>query len=183
MLSLFRSEEEVGLYGAAAAITAALMLLPLAYRTAVFPPMSRLYATSRPAMQTLFDRSFKYLIILALPMAVGTILLADPFITLVYEGGFAPSAAVLRVLMLPTVIIFANVLNARLLVVSNNQWVIARSLMVSLVVNVLLNLILVPICGVMGVSYARLVSTMVIFGLNFVFLYRHVYPFNPLPLL
>jgi len=183
LLSFFHTESVVGIYSAAASITMALMILPQAYRTAVFAPMSRLYATSRQALEWLYNESFRYLMFLALPITGGVILLAKPLTAALYSPEFIEAVSVLQVLMIPTALLFANILNARLLIVADRQWVVARNFIVSLMVNVTFNLWLTPRWGATGVAWARLASSAILFSFNYLYVFRHIYRFNPFPTL
>jgi O-antigen/teichoic acid export membrane protein len=183
LLSRLADEYQVGLYGGATTVVAALALIPFAFRTAVFPVMSRLYATAPDALGRLYDQSLKYLVLLGLPMAVGVTMLAPDIVSLVFGRQFAPSAPVLQILVWYLFLIFINVLNSRLLVVSDRQRTIAIFLLLGLIVNVALNMVLIPGWGAAGAAIARVVSTFVLFVVSVGFVFHHVYRFNPLPLL
>lgn len=183
LLSRLGDEYQVGLYGAATTVVAALVLIPFAFRTAIFPVMSRLYATSPDALRRLYDQSFKYLLLAGLPIAAGVTMLASDIVTLVFGGRFAPTASVLQILVWSLFLIFLNVLNSRLLVVTDQQRTIAVFLLLSLGVNVALNLFLIPQWGAAGAAVARAGSTFALFAVSAVFVFRRIYRFNPLPLL
>ncbi len=183
LLSRLRDEYQVGLYGAASTVVSALILIPTAFQTAVFPVMSRLYATAPAALERLYDQSLKYLLLAGLPIAVGVTVLASDIVTLAFGRQFAPGASVLQILVWALFLIFLNVPNARLLVVTDQQRIIAVFLLTSLTINVVLNLLLIPRWGAAGSASARVISTSVLFVVIAQFVYRHVYRFNPLPFL
>jgi O-antigen/teichoic acid export membrane protein len=183
LLSRLRDEYQVGLYGAASTVVSALILIPTAFQTAVFPVMSRLYATAPAALERLYDQSLKYLLLAGLPIAVGVTVLASDIVTLAFGRQFAPGASVLQILVWALFLIFLNVPNARLLVVTDQQRIIAVFLLTSLTINVVLNLLLIPRWGAAGSATARVISTSVLFVVIAQFVYRHVYRFNPLPFL
>lgn len=182
-LSRLRNEHQVGLYGAANTVISALLLIPLAFQTAIFPVMSRLYTTAPDVLGRLYDQSFKYLLLAGLPIAVGVTALASDIVTLAFGEQFGPSTIVLQILVWSLFLIFLNVPNARLLVVSDRQRVIAMFLLTSLTINVILNLLLIPLWGAAGSAVARVISTSALFLVILTFVFRRVYRFNPLPML
>lgn len=183
LLSRLQDEYQVGLYGAASTVISALILIPFAFQTAVFPVMSRLYATAPTVLERLYDQSLKYLILAGLPIAVGVTMLASEIVMLAFGSEFAPSARVLQILIWSLFLIFLNVPNSRLLVASDRQRTIAMFLLTSLTINVALNLLLIPRWGATGSALARVISTSVLFVMVARFIFRHVYRFNLLPLL
>lgn len=183
LLSRLRDEYQVGIYGAASTVTSALILIPFAFQTAVFPVMSRLYATAPVALERLYDQSLKYLLLAGLPIAVGVTMLAPDIVTLAFGRQFAASVPVLQILVWSLFLIFLNVPNSRMLVVSDQQRIIAVFLLTSLTLNTLLNLLLIPRWGAAGSGVARLMSTSVLFVVIAQYVFRNLYRFNPLPML
>lgn len=183
LLSRLQDEYQVGLYGAASTIISALVLIPFAFQTAVFPVMSRLYTTAPDALGRLYEQSFKYLLLAGLPVAVGVTILASDIVTLVFGAQFALSAPMLQILIWSLFLTFVSIPNSRLLIVSDQQRRTAMFLLLSLVINTALNLLLIPRWGATGSAVARVISTSVLFTVIAVFVFRHMYSFNPAPFL
>lgn len=178
LLSFFRPQAEVGLYSAAANLMLLVMLLPQAYRAALFAPLARLYHQSRPAAEALFTASFKYVLMLAAPLTVGGAVLAKPIMATLYGPEFLAGAVLLQWLMVPTAFLFLNVLYVRLMMVGNLQWLVARTLGWSLLVNVALNVVLVPGLGALGVAVARLVAGVLVSMTNLWVVRRRLLAFD-----
>jgi O-antigen/teichoic acid export membrane protein len=62
------------------------------------------------------------------------------------------------------------------MLVSNHQSQAALFLAGSMVVNMILNLLLVPWLGISGAATARLISALFFFLPNFLFVFRHIQP-------
>jgi len=77
-------------------------------------------------------------------------------------------------------LLFLHMPNARLMVISNNQSLIARFLVVTLGVNVVLNVVLIPRWGATGAAVARLASTSALAFLSYGFVYRRIYAYTPI---
>ena len=108
LLTIINGNEAVGLYNAAFGLMTALMFVPFVYVSAIFPMLSRLNVSSKELLKYSYETSFKYLLILGLPIAVGTTLLANPIILLIYKSGFTQSIVALQILIWSIPIIFIN---------------------------------------------------------------------------
>ena len=163
LISLLLTETDLGFYSAALTITLAISLASFAVRAAIYPVMSR-YAREAPdKLALLHAKANQYLLALALPIAAAVSLLAGPIIRLIFGEAFAPAAPVLRVSIWAAVFLLVNVPNARLLLIDNRQSAAAGLTAVSMTVNVVANLILIPIFGILGAAIARVLASAAFF--------------------
>ena len=165
VLSFLSTEEAIGLYGAATAVIVALGMIPQGYRIAILPVMSRYRQENPVQLTTLYQQSYKYMLILGLPLALATVLLAEDLIRLLYRSDLPAAIPTLQIMSIGVGLVFLNVLNARLLIVYNRQDLIARYLVVTTVLNVFINLLLAPQWGAIGAGIARVVSIITLFVL------------------
>lgn len=114
-------------------------------------------------MHYLYATSVKYLLLLALPLAAGTTVLASPILATIFGVSFETSVPIAQVLIWSLVPAFIHALNGRLLLADNREMLIVRLLMVSLAVNVVVNILLLPGWGATGAAIARVTSTLVVF--------------------
>lgn len=166
LLSVLSDERSVGLYSAAVTIVTALAMIPQGFRTAIYPVLARYQATDAKATLQLYAHSFKYLLLLALPMTLGAFLVADDIIRLVYRSDFAPSGAILRIAVWSLLAYSLNILNSRFLIVSERQDLVARFLLISLVSTIVLNVLLVPFSGAVGAAIVKSITAILLFSLN-----------------
>jgi O-antigen/teichoic acid export membrane protein len=145
-------------------------LIPNILFGAVFPVSSRLFATSKDTLRFLFERSLKYLLIFAIPLGVGTTLLASRFTPLVggQNTGFGPASAALQILVWSEVMIFINMAFSNQLNSINKQTVVTKQTALCAIVNVVLNLIAIPLFGYLGAC----VVTVLTEAVSTLFLYR-----------
>ena len=99
LLSLMQSNLAVGWYNAAYRIIELLLFVPGVYTVALFPVISNLHSSSKKNLEFLYKKSFKYLIILGLPIAALTTVLADKIILLLYKSAFTESILTLQILI------------------------------------------------------------------------------------
>jgi O-antigen/teichoic acid export membrane protein len=163
VISLMLGETQLGWYSAAQTILLAIGLMPAAFRSALYPLMSR-YNQSDPAkLAVLYEKASRYMLAIALPIAAGTAILAEPIISLIFGDQFAPAVPVLQISVWSVVFLFMNVPSARLLMVRNRQQSASLVTGASLLTNLVLNLWLVPIYGIIGAAVARLAASAMFF--------------------
>ena len=144
MLSFIKGDAVVGWYNAAYRMVLVLLFIPAAWSSAIFPVMSKFYITSSDSLRFSFEKSFKYLAMLGIPIGVGTTLLAQRFILLIFGIEYAPSVIALQILIWSVVITYVGGSIGTLLQTTNNQMVFAKIVGVAAFINVVLNLIFIP---------------------------------------
>jgi O-antigen/teichoic acid export membrane protein len=120
--------------------------------------MSRYYIHSEKHINFIFERSFKYLLAIAIPLGVGTTVLADRIILYIYGADFSQSTIALQILIWSEVLIFLNVVFGNLLNSINRQIIVTKQTMLAAALNIALNLVLIPRYSYVGASVAT-VST------------------------
>lgn len=166
ILSFVSSEKAIGLYGAASAVIVALGMIPQGYRLAVLPILTRTYQDGTEKLLSFYAKSYKYLLLVGLPIMAATFLLANDLILLIYRQNLPEAVPSLQIMALMLACFFLNVLDNRLLIVVNRQDLLARFLVITTGLNLGINLILSPSLGAVGASIARVVSVIVLFILN-----------------
>lgn len=163
MLSLMKGDQVVGWYNAAYRMVNALGFIPVAFLSSIFPMMSRSYATSHESLRAAAEKSYKYLLIIALPLAFGTTILADKLIWTLYESQFTQSIIALQILIWATALSFLILVIGIVLISINKQIVNMYLSGISAVLNVILNLALIPVFSYKGAAIATVISSMFIF--------------------
>lgn len=158
ILSIMKDELAVGFYNAAYRLMEALLFFPAVYTTSIFPLLSSMYISSKKPLKTAYVRSFKYLTILSLPIAVGTTLLADKIILLIYKSAFIPSILTLQILIWVLPFSFLNYVLGSLLTSMNRQYTVMKITMVCVAFNVILNLIIIPYYSFLGAALATVLT-------------------------
>jgi len=149
-LSSYR-EVAVAWYGLAHGITLRTILIPGAFMGAVFPAMSRALDEQRGDVskapisdfQRLYTHSLKLMFILALPIALGISLLAKDIASF-WPPKYQPMSAALRFLSWAGGLVFINTVLQTVLRAANKRAFFTMLTGTKLVLNVLLNIILMP---------------------------------------
>ena len=113
-------------------------------------------------------------IIIGFLIAVGVTILAEKIILLIYGEGFIPSIITLRILIWVAALMFITYLFGNVLGSIDKQAVIAKVSGINAVVNIVLNLILIPRYGYIGAAIATLATEAIGFALYFLFIAKHL---------
>ncbi len=158
MLSKMAGDSAVGFYSAAVNLSEAFNIIPSAFMISLFPLMSQYFKTSKEALEKSYELSFKYMMSIIIPIAVGTSILTEPIILSIYGVNFLPSASVLGFLIWAAVFTFAGIVHYNLLISANQQKLAFSLTSTSAILNVILNIILIPRYGFIGAGIATLIS-------------------------
>ena len=158
MLSIMKGDAVVGWYNAAATLTYGLRPIPHFFMSALLPVMSYYYMSSKDSLKIAYEKSFKYLLILGLPIAVGTTLLSDKIIFLLYGSQFSNSVIALQILGWDILLIFLYSCLAFLLISIDRQVQMAVIAGCTALINIILNLFLIPSFSYIGAAIATIAA-------------------------
>ncbi|HVA23319.1 MAG TPA: oligosaccharide flippase family protein [Chloroflexota bacterium] len=162
ILPVFRSNAEVGLYGAAYKFVDAMLLVPSAFVPALFPILSRQAASQRDALRRGTDLGLKVLLLIAMPLVAGFEVFAGDITSGFFGDKFAGSAIALRILMLYLPFSYVNGLTQYVLIALDKQKTIVRFFAITAVFNVVANLALIPRFGYIAASAVTVGSEVVL---------------------
>ncbi len=161
MLSVMVGNEVVGWYNAAYKFLFVFLSLYSVFTVTLFPVMSRFYQDSKESLKYTYERSFKYLLIISVFIAFSVTLFANKIILLIYGSDYSPSIIALQVLIWTIILMFINGLSGILLGSINRQLVVTKITGLSVILNVTLNLVLIPKFSYLGASIATVFTELV----------------------
>ncbi len=161
LVSFMRTDAEVGWYGAAYRLLSPFFLLRYSISYSLMPVMARLLAESPERIANLVNRLVRLAIFAAIPMGVGGMMLAEPLVKLIYGAAFAPASVPLAWLVWSAALLLLNVLGMALLYAAGQQRRVLQLTAVAVVVNLGLNLGLIPLLGIQGAAMAMVGSDLV----------------------
>jgi len=174
MLSMMKGDASVGLYSAAYKLSEPLSLIPSALVVSLFPIMSASFKSSREKLIKTYRLGIKYILIIMLPIAMGTTLLADKIIFWIYGMEFSGSVTALQILIWALVFTSINPILTRLLTSIGEQKLNTISHTLCAIVNVTLNLILIPTLSYNGAAIATIITNIIFSMLSFYFISKHM---------
>jgi len=167
LLSFIQGDAATGWFNASYAMAVSLTFLPAAFMGALFPVISTLHVSSKDLAKTVYNESFRYMVILGLPLAFGTTVLADKVIDIIYGPPFHNSIVVLQIVIWSVSILFLNFVLTTTLTSINLQRVVMYATGVAVTVNIILNLLVIPGYSYVGASYVMIATELTTFSICF----------------
>lgn len=134
ILSLIKSQEEVGIFGAAYKVIDVLVTIPFMFAGITLPILTNIWASGDKIKFTkILQKSFDAMVILAIPMVIGAQLLATGLMTMVAGKDFSISGPVLQILILASGIIFVGcIFSHAVIAIDRQKQIISAYIFVSL---------------------------------------------------
>lgn len=175
ILSFFAGTVVVGIYSLPSKIVELLSVLSGAFIGSVFPIISQHHSDNSEKLAPVIQRSALFLLILAAFVSMMTLVLAKPLVLFAGGNQFTGSIAALRVLsFFPLLAFFGNYFY-HLAVVFNRQNQIVWRTTIALVINIALNVILIPRYGYMAAAIVTIITEIIGVFLSGLIIYR-AYP-------
>lgn len=158
VLKFFKSLSDVSLFFGPHSIILRLRIIPLTLSIALFPSLSRIAEHSEESLINVFEKALKILISISIPMSIIAVALADDLIILCLGKAFAEAAIVFKILIWTINFMFVECLMGFVLLSLSKQWFTTLSHAITLLVNLVLDIILIPKYGFIGASVATLIA-------------------------
>ena len=177
LLETMRGSTVVGLYSVAYKFMDALQILPASFAIAVFPLMSRYADTARDSLLRAYLLSVRLLVIVALPIAIVTTVLAEPLVYLLGGSQYLPDSRIALQLMIWSIPIgFINSVTHYVLIALNQQRFLTRAFAIGLAFTVVANVVFIPIYSYQASALIHLFSELVLLLPFYYCLRKHLAP-------
>ncbi|MBI5022802.1 MAG: flippase [Candidatus Magasanikbacteria bacterium] len=167
MLSKMLGSQAVGWYGVAAKITFAFQFIPMAFAASLYPAMSNFFVYDKDRLKMTFEKGMLYLAMLALPIGAGLIAIAGIFVTNVYGASYQSSVLPLQIMAGSLIFSFLGFPIGSLLNACHRQNIQTSAMGATMVINIVMNLILIPWIGIIGSAIAALVGNFLLMLIGF----------------
>jgi len=174
MLSVMKGDSVVGWYNVAQNITSSFSFIAGVFLASIFPVISGYFVTSKESLKKVYALSFKYLFIIILPISAGIFLLSERIILLFFTSEYLPSINALRILTWLQIFAFLGWLLGTFLNSMNKQKLFTYAVGIGALVNIILNLILIPSLSLYGAAIATLITQIAVFSALFYFNYKEL---------
>ena len=168
MLGFMRTDTEVGYYSAAYKIPLVLISICAFYFDAIFPVISNYYKASLDSLKKLQSYTAKLMVSIALPLGIGGTILAKPLMNLLYGTKYDNGIIAFQILIWVVVLAYLNMIYARGMWACNKLKEYLNIVIIQAVINIGLNLFLIPSFGIVGAAIAAVSAEI----LGFFFYYR-----------
>jgi O-antigen/teichoic acid export membrane protein len=152
---------EVGIYSAAAKISEAWYFIPIAIVTSVFPAIIHARKTDVDRYHIRLRNLYDLLIFISLPTAIIISIFANDIIHLLYGNAFAGAGQMLSIHIWSGIFVFLGSASSQYLLAEGYTLISFQRTATGAVINILLNLWLIPKYGGLGASIATLVACIV----------------------
>lgn len=167
LLRQYFGHETVGQYAIAYKLTYALQFLPLTFVAALYPAMSSDFAAGdTQKLRNSLQNGMRLMMLVSVPLSAVLASLAGPIITTFYGAPYQAAIAPMKVLPWVLIPIFLDFPIGALLNATQRSSLKTFAMGITMVLNVLLNLVLVPSYGPVGAAYAALISFWVLLALG-----------------
>jgi len=149
---------EVGWYSAAYKIAGALIVPSSLIGASFFPVLSKLFNESKEKFQETFKFYIKLMIILAIAVAIIGLIFSSYIINIFYGQMFFPAVLALQILVIMAGLNYIYSPFYLVLIATNNQKKIFWISFIGAIINIILNIILIPYYSLYGAAIATLIT-------------------------
>lgn len=180
VLDQYWPEAVVGWYSTAYKWIDALLIIPAYFTMAIFPLMSRRAQDDRTGLMAAYRTALRLLLMVALPIAMATVFIADELVRVLGGAEYLPHGAIaLRIMIWFLPLSFVNGVTQYVLIAIDQQRWITVSFTIATAFNLLANLLLIPRFGYPAAAAITILSEVVLFIPFYRSIRKHL---GPLPL-
>jgi O-antigen/teichoic acid export membrane protein len=158
ILSSYVTDQEIGWYNAAYNLIFVLNSVTRAFNHAMMPSLAREHALRPESVRPWYYYAVRAMLSVGLPVAVGGMLLADQIIPLLYGREYAPSSIAFLILIWDLPLLMYNSFCGSLTTSIKREKGAARIYGSMAITNIVLNLVLIPSFGIVGASFATVLT-------------------------
>lgn len=167
-LSFYRDQTEVGIYGVTYRVLDMLTALPVMFMGILLPLVVNTWsAGNKKEFRAHVRRTFDVFMIAAVPIMVGTQVVADRLMLLIAGPGYEASGDVLRLLIFAVLGVFLGALFGHLVVALNKQKPMTWGYVAVAVVTIIGYFLFIPPYGMWGAAWMTLMSEVLIALITF----------------
>jgi O-antigen/teichoic acid export membrane protein len=155
IIGFFLTNASVGVYEIAWEVTLLVLVASYAIATTIFPQISQWSAeAATDRIESIVSRSLAIALALSIPALVGAFVFSREILLFVFGQEYTAAAGVLVILMIEKVFQSANDVFWKSLHAIDQPRLAARATVVTIALNLLLNVVLVPVYGITGAAIA-----------------------------
>jgi len=163
ILSLFRSQEIVGIYGASYRVLEIIATFPHMFMGLLLPVMTVAWvARNTEKLNLIWRKAFGFFAFITLPLIAGALVVGKPLMVLIAGGDFELSGSVLKILIVATATIFFGTLYTYMVLVVERQRQMMKYFLLTAIVALIGYFIVIPLYGLWGAAWMTLVAEILI---------------------
>ncbi|MBU2544924.1 flippase [Patescibacteria group bacterium] len=158
---------EVGWYNAAYRIVGIAIIFSALMLSSFFPALSKIFKESKERAEQIYNLYREITIAIAVPLVVSGIVLSSKIILFLYGASYLPAVLAFQILIGVAGINFLYNPYSMMFVVSNKQKAILIISSITVGINIVLNIILIPRYSLYGAAIATLISYLILLFITF----------------
>ncbi len=158
MIKNMMTAADVGYYAAAVKLSEAWYFIPMTISASLFPAIVNAKSQSEELYLNRIQKLYDLLAAIAICIAIPTTIFSDLIIKIIFGVKFMPASTVLTIYIWAGVGTFLGVASSQYLISENLTKLSFYRTLIGMIVNVLLNIYLIPKYGINGAAFATLVS-------------------------
>ncbi|MEK7652964.1 MAG: flippase [Patescibacteria group bacterium] len=161
IMSIFRPQSEVGLYGAAYKVVEVLVQFPYLFLGFVLPLLANFFIADKKMFSAILQKSFDFLFILAAPMVLGTLVVGEKIMAFIAGQDFIVSGDILKILILAVATIYLGALFGYAVVAGDLQKKMIRFYVFDALISLVLYLIFIPLYSYWAAATITVLSELI----------------------
>lgn len=178
MLSYLKGSFETGIYGAGYKFLEAVILIPGAFSSALFPALAKLHEVDKKEMKRIYFKSLKLMGFLGLVVLIGYITIL-PQVIKMFLPDYLQAIGVVSILALSVPFIFLAAPGVQVMFSSEKylKSVIFLSFF-TVMFNIVLNFIFIPRFGFIAAAWTTVASDVLSFAVFYIFIVRKIFKYE-----
>jgi len=150
--------ESVGLYSAAIKPVQSMYVISSILSISTFPRISKFARNNIKEIRELLEKSISLLFLAGLPIVIGGIILSKEIIETIYGSGYLSSTLTFQILLITIFAVFPMAMLFNVIIANNEQRRFINPLALAAIGNIILNIALIPLYGIVGAAIATVVT-------------------------
>lgn len=160
MIGEISGTAEAGIYSAASRLSEIWYMIPVIVGASIAPILIAERSKSDSNYRQNLQKVYNFMSFSAISLAVLVTFIAAPIVAVIYSNEYSAASHMLAIHIWTSVFVFHTSIRSRALLIEDKQHFIAIFAFVTMVSNIVFNLLLIPKYGGVGASYASLFSWM-----------------------
>ena len=158
-IGYFKNVIEVGIYNAAVPLAFLLIIVPSLFIQLFFPMITKEFSRNKISLiKDISKQVAKWIFLLNLPLLIIMILFPGAIINLFFGSEYLSAAWSLRFLSIGTFFYSIFIISANLLSMAGKSKTVLFNILISSIINLILNILLVPKYGISGAAFSTMIT-------------------------
>ena len=166
MLTKLVGDYATGIYNSTYKLISVLTLFYSVYTAVIYPVMSKFFKNDKKLLIISYEKSIKYLMLIIIPLAIGTSFYSLDIIQLIYGHQYDAAASVLSILIWTVCLLFISGASNTLLNASHKEVTVTKIYAIAAVFNIVLNFFMIPYLSYNGAAITTVLSDVLIVSLQ-----------------